>query len=260
MVNIVPFEADGTAQHSLATELLGTNEAGIAQTDEAIRDVAGAVYSAGGETVTAGLHFAILSLVLHPEVQKRAQAEIDRIVGRERLPDFSDQSSLPYVGAVFREIMRWKTAVPLGLPHAVTQDDEYEGYHIPRGASLISVFNDHFPNRAMLHDPEKYPDPHAFKPERFLREDGTLNNDDVQIAFGFGRRICPGIHIARSSLWIMIASLLATFRIEPAKDAAGREIPINEDRVEGIVSTPVGFECSIVPRDAKARALLDSLA
>ena len=76
---------------------------------------------------------AILALVLHPHVQIRAQAELDVVIGRDRLPDFSDRDQLPYVSAICKEALRWRTVTPLAVSHACTQDDVYEGMFIPKG-------------------------------------------------------------------------------------------------------------------------------
>ncbi|TFY76222.1 hypothetical protein EWM64_g7790 [Hericium alpestre] len=248
--------ADGTAVQSLASELLKANEAsgGGAEGYDAIRDVTGSVYTAGAETTSTAVNSAILALVLHPDVQWRAQAEIDSVIGRDRLPDFDDRASMPYVDAVCREVIRWKIVNPLGLPRRVRSDDVYEGHFIPKGALL-------FPNTwAIVHDPERYPEPFSFKPERFLLEDGSLNDDEVQMKFGFGRRICPGRHVADASVWIMVSSILAVFDICHAKGEHGKEIPIDETCIDGLVSRPLPFECAIVPRDAKAATLIRSLA
>ena len=77
--------------------------------------------------------------MLHPEVQAKAQHELDQVLGRgsRRLPEFSDQSSLPYVTAVVREVLRWRPATPIGVPHLAGADDIYEGYRIPKGAFVI---------------------------------------------------------------------------------------------------------------------------
>lgn len=83
-----------------------------------------------------GLTFLYL-MATHPEIQKKAQAEIDHITGGTRLPDFQDRPSLPYLEAMYRELMRWMPPVPLGLPHRLTEDDEYKGYFIPKGMQLI---------------------------------------------------------------------------------------------------------------------------
>lgn len=72
-------------------------------------------------------------MAISPDVQSKAQQEIDRVVGRERLPTFEDWESLPYTEAIMREILRWKPVTPLGLPHRVVADDIYKGYLIPKG-------------------------------------------------------------------------------------------------------------------------------
>ena len=93
-------------------------------------------------------------MALHPEVQKKAQAEIDAVVGPNRLPDFHDRPSLPYINAVLKESSRWNLVAPLGrpfivivatiltssegIPHMSSNDDEYNGYYIPKGTILIA--------------------------------------------------------------------------------------------------------------------------
>ena len=77
--------------------------------------------------------FFILAMTLHREVQEKAQAEIDRVIGSDRLPTFEDRRSLPYVEAVYREVLRWRPVAPLGFPHCTTADDVYNGFYIPKG-------------------------------------------------------------------------------------------------------------------------------
>lgn len=72
-------------------------------------------------------------MALHPEIQEKAQEEIDRVVGNQRLPDFNDRESMPYSDAIYREVMRIRPVFPLGLPHTSTEDDVYNGYFIPQG-------------------------------------------------------------------------------------------------------------------------------
>ena len=76
-------------------------------------------------------------MALYPEVQKKAQMEIDRVVGMDRLPSFADRPNVPYVDAVVKEVLRWNPVVPLGLPHVTIQDDMFEGYAIPKGSILV---------------------------------------------------------------------------------------------------------------------------
>ena len=76
-------------------------------------------------------------MALHPNVQMKAQEEIDRVVGNKRLPDFYDRQSMPYTDAIYREIMRIRPPVPMGMPHTSTEDDVYNGYWIPKGRALL---------------------------------------------------------------------------------------------------------------------------
>lgn len=77
-------------------------------------------------------------MAAHPEVLKKAQAELDTVIGPHRLPEFEDMTSLPYVSAVIKELLRWRVVVPLGVPHRSLEDDEYRGYFIPKGSLLVS--------------------------------------------------------------------------------------------------------------------------
>jgi len=144
---------------------------------------------------------------------------------------------------------------PLGVPHASSDDDFYQGYFIPRGAIVIVNA------WGVLHDPELYPEPEAFKPGRFLNEDGTFRDDPtLSLAFGAGRRICPGRHLVDAVLFVVTASVLSVFNVTKAKDKNGNEIPVvapdPESIQSGIAIYPPKFECSITPRDKLAEDLI----
>ncbi|EIW83949.1 cytochrome P450 [Coniophora puteana RWD-64-598 SS2] len=186
----------------------------------------------------------VLAMVLHPDVQRRAQEELEAIVGNNRLPTLEDRPSLPYLGAVIREVMRWHPVVPLAIGHATVEDDVYENYFIPKGYTII-------PNTwAISRDSTKYPDPETFNPDRFLNADGKLNGDSVKWNFGWGRRICPGRHIAEAGVWLAAARLLATFSFLKPKDRDGRDVDFEPKWTSGVTSHPViPFPCHVVPRD-----------
>jgi len=210
--------------------------------ERVIKDACGTAYIAGEETTGSTLIVFTLAMILYPDIQKRAQEEIENVVGVDRLPDFSDKPSLPYTEAVVRETLRWRPVVPLAISHAATSDDIYEGYLIPQGAAVI-------PNIwAIARDSEKYPRPDAFDPGRFLDANRQLTKDTCELAFGFGRRICPGRHFARASVWIAIAHILASFTIEKAKDALGNPITPAPEWATGITSYPKPFPCNFAPR------------
>ncbi|KAI0263944.1 cytochrome P450 [Gloeopeniophorella convolvens] len=213
----------GTATHSLALENLQDihmmNDTEREKVESHIGSALGSLYAAGADTTVSAMMTLILALTLHPDVQIKAQTEIDAIIGRERLPTFDDRPSLPYIDAICKEVLRWRPVTPLGVPHATTRSSVYEDRLIPKGAIVMSNI------WAMLHDPTTYPDPDLFKPERFLREDGSLIDDPmIAVSFGFGKRICPGRHFADATLFIMAASLLSVFDVQRKRDAEGREI------------------------------------
>ncbi|KAL0066758.1 hypothetical protein AAF712_006149 [Marasmius tenuissimus] len=91
----------------------------------------------GTDTSRTALLSFILAMTLFPEIQRRAQAEIDRVVGQGRLPEFQDRESLVYVEAVLREVQRWQPVVPAGVPHYIHVEDEYRGYRIPKNSTVI---------------------------------------------------------------------------------------------------------------------------
>ena len=146
-------------------------------------------------------------MTMHPDVLKKAQAELDAIVGPDRLPDFGDQDALVYVHAIVKETLRWHPVLPLGIPHCTVADDELEGYFVPKGtvvlcnvwcvavswSMLLGVRAQRSAaglRRACMRDPTAYEDPEEFRPERFIR-DGKLDpsvRDPSAFVFGFGRR------------------------------------------------------------------------
>ncbi|KAH9951189.1 cytochrome P450 [Amylocystis lapponica] len=216
------------------------------------KGIGGAMYGGMSYTVTMLLTF-FMAMELNPDVFKKAKDEMDRVVGRDRLPDFDDHDSLPYLECIIKELYRWNPAVPLGsTPHQLTTDDNYRGYNIPAGSTVI-------PNIwAMLRNPEHYPDPQSFRPERFESMDAeTLQLRDPRNAvFGFGRRICPGRFFADNSIWLVAANVIATFDISKARDPAGHEIDFVPKFDPGLISHPKPFPCDVRPRSGKAMKLV----
>lgn len=220
--------------------------------DEAEKTIAGAlasVYSAGLDTTVSALRVLFVAMLVYPDIQKRAQDELDSVIGRERLPTFEDRLKLPFIDAVCKEVLRWRPVSPAGVPHTVTQDDIYAGFFIPKGAVVIGNI------WSILRDPALYPEPDVFEPERFLNPDGSLHDDPVLTSvFGFGKRICPGRFFADTTLFIVIASLLSVFKIERVGDGGDK---LSDYTFTGaLLSAPHPFPCSLGPRDSKARELI----
>jgi len=248
---------EGRAIKSLASEHLQEIEYLIGpehqKKDEIVKITLGSIFTAGSDTTVSLMSFLFLALVLSPHVQERAQAELDRIVGRDQLPTFDDRPRLPYIEAICRELIRWQMVTPMGIPHASSEDGVYKGLFIPKGSIIVADA------WAILHDPEIFPDPEEFKPERFLEKDGSFQDDPmIALAFGAGKRICPGRHFADSTLFILASSILSVFNVTKAKDENGQEIPVNVATTvrSGIVVHPEEFRCSISPRDKVAEDLI----
>ncbi|KAF8652307.1 hypothetical protein AX16_004465 [Volvariella volvacea WC 439] len=213
-----------------------------------VKSVAGTMYTAAGDTTTATITNGILALMCHPDVLKKAQAEIDAVVQPGNLPEFRDKDSLPYLSAFIKELLRWSSVVPLGVPHVNESGDIYKGYHIPANSVVT-------PNLwAMMHDEEVYPDPFTFNPDRFMKN-GKLNEgirDPERIAFGFGRRICPGRHFSSLSTWMTMACLITLFDFSKPVDENGDVIEPKLEWSSSVVSFPAPFKCKIVPRSREA--------
>jgi len=247
---------EGTANPSFVSNLVSEVEAkenGRADLDT-IKGCAGLAYAAGAESTVSSLSSFVLAIVIHPDVQTQAQKDIDEKIGHGRLPDFSDRHSLPYITAIVKEVLRWNPVAPLGLPHMATNDDEYKGYHIPAGTTIIGN------SWAILHDPNIYPEPLKFNPDRFLgvRSGQELSpGDPLSTAFGYGRRMCPGRFMAEAQIWISIACILACFNIGPGVDKYGKPIKTEAKFASGMICHPLPFDFTITPRGEWAKALIE---
>ncbi|QRW17612.1 cytochrome P450 family protein [Rhizoctonia solani] len=192
--------------------------------DDHVKQILITLVGAGIETTVNTLMMFFLAMVLYPEAQKKAQDELDYVLGGTRLPSFDDRTRLGCVERIVQETLRWAPVAGLALPHTCYQDDTYKGYHIPKGAIIMgNVW-------AITRDETVYKNPEAFDPDRFLNPATPPSP-----VFGWGRRRCPGIHFAQSSLFITIASILATFNIEVARDKDGKQIPPSGKMINSLI-------------------------
>ncbi|KAL2847078.1 cytochrome P450 [Aspergillus pseudodeflectus] len=182
------------------------------------------------------------AMLQFPDVQRKARTEIEAVVGN-RLPEFADLERIPYIRCVMKELWRWRPPVSLGHPHVTAKDIVYNGQRIPKGARL------HLNAWAISHDPKRHEDPDRFWPERYANDHTTttqsINSADVtkrdHFAFGAGRRICPGYHVAERSLAIAVMRILWAFEI---KWAPGTREPVD----------PLSYmRCSEMPGNASSR-------
>ncbi|KAG8157595.1 hypothetical protein KVR01_012637 [Diaporthe batatas] len=195
----------------------------------------GGLVEAGSETTATTLNNWMLAMTCFPEALKKAQAEVDSVVGSERLPTFSDEPNLPYVRAMIKEVMRWRPVNKFGMFHATSEDDWYEGYFIPKGTTAP------LPAANYVNCPDPY--------------------DRDHFTYGAGRRVCPGIHVAERSLFINIARVIWGFDIGKRRSATGEEIEPTTKMVPGFLSVPLPFECTIKPRSMRqAQKIRDEFA
>jgi len=207
------------------------------------------IYGAGSDTSVAVLCTFLAAMVKFPEVQAKAQAEIDRVIGRDRLPTIAEREDLPYCWALVLESLRWEPVATLGLPHVLRNDEEFEGYLLPKGTTILANI------LYMSRDEQEYPSAKQFMPERFLKEDGKSLRTEGHISFGFGygRRVCPGSHLAEATVFGAIVSILWSSKISWP---AGKGEPKIEYPKEISVSRPQWFPIDVQPRFSGAEEIL----
>lgn len=195
---------------------------GLTYSDHELWFMGGTLTEGGSDTSASIITAFVQAMTAYPEVQKKAQAQIDAIVGQDRSPTWQDYAQLPYVAQCVKEAMRWRPVTPLAFPHALAEDDWVEGMFLPRGTVVIVNA------WGLQHDPERFPNPDVFDPDHFAGittlatelANGSWEARD-HYGYGTGRRFCPGAHLAERNLFLAMAKLLWAFDIGPGKDESG---------------------------------------
>ncbi|KAJ7342302.1 hypothetical protein JRQ81_010049 [Phrynocephalus forsythii] len=198
------------------------------------------IFGASQDTLSTALQWLLIFLIRYPKVQAKLQEEIDKVIGRDRLPCVEDQPHLPYVMAFLYESMRFSSFVPVTIPHCTTVDTSLMGYHIPKDTVI-------FINQwSVNHDPVKWPAPEEFNPSRFLDENGSLNKDLTSsvMIFSMGKRRCIGEELSKVQLFLFIAVLVhqCHFMANPKEDS-------KMDFTYGLTIKPKPFTLSVTLRD-----------
>ncbi|KAF7723123.1 hypothetical protein EC973_002353 [Apophysomyces ossiformis] len=214
-------------------------------TDMQITDLIAVFVGAGSDTTASTLQWMIALLANRPEIQDRAYSEIIEQVGVDRLPNQEDECKLTYLQCILYETLRLRPPAPLSVPHATSEDDMYQGWFIP--AKTTVIINLH----AIHQDPERYPNPQEFLPERHidyvnlkLDEANLSLRDRPHLSFSAGRRGCVGIHLAERSLYMAASSLLACFRFE----TDGWLDDISAKDIRAPTYSPMPHKVRVVPR------------
>uniref|UniRef100_A0A8C4KLL2 CP1B1 protein n=1 Tax=Dromaius novaehollandiae TaxID=8790 RepID=A0A8C4KLL2_DRONO len=205
-------------------------------------DVEGAmtdIFGAGQDTTSTALSWILLLLLKHPQLQCDLQAELDRVVGRTRLPTAEDRPSLPHLEAFIYETLRYSSFVPITIPHATTADVELDGFHIPKDTVV-------FINQwSVNHDCRKWHDPQRFDPSRFLDAQQHLDRDRAcsVMIFSAGQRRCIGDQLSKLQIFLFTAILLhqCSFHANPAEH-------LTMDCIHGLALKPMPFTVTVKQR------------
>ncbi|KAK7103405.1 steroid 17-alpha-hydroxylase/17,20 lyase-like [Littorina saxatilis] len=207
--------------------------------DTYMKQTIGSIFTAGIDTSRMTLNWTLFFLAGHPEVQKRAQAEIDAATG-SRQPGLADRARLQYTEAVLYESMRLGVPVPLSVPRKTLCDTTVGGYEVPKDTMvLVNLW-------AVMNDPDKWSEPEKFKPERFLDEQGNLMpKPEGWIPFSVGRRACIGETVVKPELTLILSCLLKTFTLSLPP---GAPCTPTTQLVSIALNPPKPFQIVVTPR------------
>lgn len=159
-------------------------------------------------SVNSIMEFCLMYLILNPSVQDKILAELDEVLGTRKIHLATDKHRLHYLQAVINEVMRINTVAPMTATHRCTQSTDFYNYRIPKDTLIfVSVWS-------VLYDESVFPEPHQFKPERFLSADETqLEKVQMFLPFGTGKRVCPGDQLTKQILLIFLSTFLQSVSV-----------------------------------------------
>ncbi|XP_004580094.2 cytochrome P450 2C2 isoform X2 [Ochotona princeps] len=196
------------------------------------------VFMAGTETTSTTLRYGLLLLMKHPEVTAKAQEEIERVIGRHRIPSMQDRSHMPYMDAVVHEIQRYINLIPNNVPRTATCNIKFRNYLIPKGTEVLTSL------ASVLHDEKEFPNPEVFDPGHFLDKSGNFRKSDYFMPFSIGKRVCVGEALARMELFLFLTAILQNFTPKPLVSTED----VNADHFSsGFVRVPPLYKVSFIP-------------
>ncbi|XP_069799548.1 cytochrome P450 2A6-like [Dendropsophus ebraccatus] len=197
------------------------------------------LFFGGTETVSSTLRHGLLILMRYPEIQAKLHAEIDHVIGENRITNIEDRNNMPYMNAVIHEIQRFCDILPLNLPHTTTKEVQLKGYTLPKGTDIYPLLC------SVLQDPTKLDCPSKFDPNNFLDDKGCFRKNDAYMPFSAGKRLCLGEGLARMELFIFLTTILQNFRLSPEKELTDEDI---KPLMTGFANIPKFFRLSFIPR------------
>ncbi|CAG8981486.1 hypothetical protein HYALB_00003057 [Hymenoscyphus albidus] len=210
-------------------------------------------------TVGGPLHYFLMAMVLHPEWLRKCQEEIDEQCGG-KMPTLADCPRLPILRSCILETMRWRPNIPTGVAHEVEEDDWYDDCFIAKGSRILPL------EWAFLRNPEKYPDPENYHPERYLSSDWPTYREPLSIypnmktftSFGWGQRRCMGQSQTQDELLIACGALCWGYNLKNKIDVVtGKAIEIDTESSNSLlIMKPSPFEMTFEPRSEKRREVM----
>ncbi|XP_043926828.1 cytochrome P450 2D4-like [Protopterus annectens] len=163
------------------------------------------LFFAGTDTTSTTLRWALLFMVLYPDIQNKIHEEIDKVIGKEKNIKTEDRVNLPFTDAVIHEVQRYADIIPGGVPRKMIRDVDIMGYFIPKGTIILTNLS------SVLKDDTVWEKPHEFYPEHFLDSNGKFKKQDAFLPFSAGHRICLGEQLARTELFIFFTAMMQRF-------------------------------------------------
>uniref|UniRef100_A0A665TKL4 Cytochrome P450 2J2-like n=1 Tax=Echeneis naucrates TaxID=173247 RepID=A0A665TKL4_ECHNA len=189
------------------------------------------LFLAGSETTSKTLQWGLIYLIKNPHIQRKVQAEIDRVIGQTRPPTMADRPNLPYTDAVIHEIQRMGNIVPLNGLRAAAKDTTLGGYFIPKGTSVMANLT------SVLFDKTEWETPDTFNPAHFLNAEGKFVRKEAFLPFSAGKRACLGEGLARMELFLFFISLFQKFCFSTLHGAE-----LSTEGIIGATRTPFPFK------------------
>ncbi|XP_039293148.1 cytochrome P450 306a1 [Nilaparvata lugens] len=192
--------------------------------DDQLNFLAADLFGAGLDTTLATLRWFFTMMAVYPDKQEKVYTELSTVLGQSTKPCLEDSHRLPYLEAAVSESQRLRTVVPTGIPHGVNTDCQLGAYRLAKGTMVVPLL------WAVHMDPQIWPQPDEYRPERFLDEDGNYRKLDALMPFQIGKRVCLGEELARMIIFLYASTILQKFKIVLPDDA----IPEGKDPLEGL--------------------------
>ncbi|XP_026409438.1 geraniol 8-hydroxylase-like isoform X2 [Papaver somniferum] len=197
-------------------------------------------FSAGIDTASSTIEWAMAELIRNPSKMKKAQQELSNIISKDRPIEEKDITRLPYLQAIVKETLRLHPPAPLLVPHKAEIDVKFHDFVIPKGTQVLVNF------WAIGRDPTMWKEPTSFQPERFLSLNIDYKGQDFEfIPFGSGRRMCPGLPLAHRMVHSMLGSLLQSFDWKLENGLNARDLDMEEEfgitlvKAKGLQAIPI---------------------